>query len=111
VAYSTASFWTSYLRSVGEGLGTFLPRDLPRGAASPPSKSSHGASGSWGPAKPTVRVEKVTTVINLPKDSDAGYARRIAQLVKSEDRYDGTAVASRTSRNNLRFVSTRKGAT
>jgi hypothetical protein len=44
---------------------------------------SHGASGSWS-AKPTVHVEKVSVNVNLPKDSDPGYARRIAQLVERE---------------------------
>lgn len=66
--------------------GFLLPEKAPSlpspastsGARVVPLHSSRGASGSWGTVHQTVHVS-----VNLPKDSDVGHARRIAQLIKN----------------------------
>ena len=63
--------------------GAFLPATPPWAFHPPaPARSSHGASGSWGTKG--VHIEKISFEINLPKDSDPGYTRRIGQLLKNE---------------------------
>ncbi|HEY6327516.1 MAG TPA: hypothetical protein VIW73_13510 [Candidatus Cybelea sp.] len=72
--------WDTFREALGP-LGTVLPRNSPfhSSTAAPVKMPAHGWKG-FGP--PTVHQTVHVSVI-LPRDSDAGYARRIAQIVKN----------------------------
>lgn len=81
--FKAQGFHLNLWDAIREGLGPlaqFLPRDLPH-STHPVVKAHHGASGSW---TPVTQHNTVHVSVSLPPNSDAGYAKRIAQLVERE---------------------------